>query len=110
MEISRILLLASLTLIGASCVDHDNVGTTSDDVTSSGAATQSACTVRTPTNWVVNGPTCTYPIRRSIPIELGESFRLDSLQGGGGYQDFYCDAGGLHLIEEVCEGVCELCL
>ena len=110
MMTSRILLFASLTMIGASCVGEDHVSTMSDELTSYGAATQSACTVRTPTSWIVNGRMCTDPVRRTIPLELGESVRIDSFQGGGGYLDLFCDASGLHLIEEVCEGVCELCI
>jgi hypothetical protein len=118
MKTSQILLLASLSLLGASCVDQgveqsadqDDVSTTSADVTSSGASTQSACIARTPTTWVVNGAVCTYPWRRDFPLEIGESIQIPSYQGGGGYLDLYCDAQGLHLIEEVCSGTCELCL
>lgn len=104
-----VVLFASLALLGASCVDHEPVSATSDAVGRS-ATTQSACTVETPTTWVVNGVSCTNPFRWSYPLELGESVRVESFQGGGGYLEISCDAQGLHLVEEVCAGTCELCL
>lgn len=110
MKFSQILLLASLSLIGASCVDQEHVSTTSDDVTSSGASTQSACIARTPTTWIVNGAVCTYPWRQDFPLEIGESIQIPSHQGGGGYLEILCDAQGLRHTAEVCEGRCELCL
>lgn len=114
MKFSQFLLFASLTLAAVSCVDQDldqgDVSATSDELTSRGVTTQSACTAYTPTHWWVNGAGCAYPWPGTFPLEIGESVRIESYQGGSGYLDLYCDANGLHLIEEVCSGTCELCL
>lgn len=114
MKFSQVLLLASLTLAAASCVDQDldqgDVSATSDELTSRGVTTQSACVARTPTSWWVNGAMCTHPWPGSYPLEIGETVRIESFQGGGGYIDVYCDEGGLRHTAEVCSGTCELCL
>lgn len=120
MKIFQILLFASLTLVSTSCaeqdvdqdVEQDQVSTTSDDLTSRAARppVEGACTVRTPTSWYVNGSVCTYPWPGTFPLQLGESIRIDSYHGGGGYLELSCDEGGLHLVEEVCSGTCELCV
>jgi hypothetical protein len=120
MKLSQILLFASFTLVGASCVDQDldqgvdqdQVSTTSDDLTSRAARppVEGACTVLTPTSWYVNGSVCSYPWPGTFPLQLGESIQIDSYHGGGGFLELYCDETGLHLVQEVCSGTCELCV
>jgi hypothetical protein len=99
---SRILCSLALTL--GACAVQDSESTDSNDLTRFEAKTQSACTVRTPTSWVVNGVVCSNPWRADYPLEIGESVVITDSVLGRGYQEVACTTSGLTLVAEECLG------